>query len=265
MSNFKIFSFWQTPSYINSIPPYVLLGLASAKICFKERFILLDDKTVCEYLGDLYKNKDWAFREESDPNRKELMSIVAKSDFLRMAIVNHLGGIWLDADTIVLRDFSNTNLINSESQDLAWYSEQFFGSLPSNDLLKRACDNMISSQYQTWGNPGGIKDIIKEFPDKIKKIPFDLIRLGDFQYNYQNREIMLSNDIDPEIALSNKKQSIIVLYNTPFSQTEYGKMSCAEFLSQDILLSKIFLAINNNKNLWIETAQEIEEKLMKRV
>lgn len=259
MQDIKVYSYWKSPSYKKDIPPYVLLGLASAKIVLGDKFILLNDKKAKDYLGEDYDEKEWKFANEVDPMKKELRGIVAKSDYIRMAIVNKLGGVWIDADTIVLKDFTNYfSSLNLNQNDLLWYCEAFFMSLEDNFLLKTACSNMMNAEIQKWGNPGGLKDLIKENMGYIKKIPFDMIKLGDFNYSYANREIMLSKEVTTCSALSNQQQHIIVLYNTPFSETEYGKMTCSDFLDQDILLSKIFLKINPDKGLWLNTVRDIQ-------
>ncbi|MBF0752447.1 MULTISPECIES: capsular polysaccharide synthesis protein [unclassified Pasteurella] len=259
MSNLKTYSFWQSPSYSENIPPYILLGLASARILLGERFEVLNLNTIKQYLDlSLFKDKIWQFRNESDERKKELMSIIAKSDYIRMALIEKVGGVWIDADTIIIGDYTEHLDSITENSKLIWYTEQFFSADKNNLLLQKASNNMLEADYQTWGNPGLIKNLISDNPEEIKKIPYDLIDPKYVEkYQYASRDIMLSDKIDPKEFLLNNKQCILILYNTPFSQTHWAKMTCEEFLEQNILLSKIFLHINPSKELWIEKVQDI--------
>lgn len=109
----KIFTYWESlPS--NGIPPYVTLGIARMKSVFKDNFVLLTKHNVKNILSKDVESKKWCFLGSSD-NRligKSVESIVAKSDFIKMQYIHDHGGIWLDSDTLVIKNFL-TDLIPS--------------------------------------------------------------------------------------------------------------------------------------------------------
>lgn len=262
----KNFSYWQSPSYISSPPPYILLGLASAKFVLGDNFQLLTSSSVIDIIGENHESKLWKFSGEIDTKKQELMSIVAKSDYIRMAVMEKVGGMWIDADTIFLKDYADffEKLLPSNN-NLAWHSEQFFGAASENQIIKEACSNMLASDVQKWGNPGDLKNLITSRSEIVTNIPYSLVTPGFVpEYTYNTRDIMLDSNISADEFLLNSKQHILKLYNTPFSGTVYGNMSVSDFLNQDILLTKIFLKINPNKNEWIDMADGILLELLKK-
>jgi hypothetical protein len=52
----------------------------------------LDEQTICEFLPEIKKDLDG-------------LLIAQKTDYYRIALLNKYGGIWIDADTVVMRDF----------------------------------------------------------------------------------------------------------------------------------------------------------------
>jgi hypothetical protein len=90
-----IFTYWENKNGRDE--PYVHI-----KLCFdtmqkhlgnnpKYNFVILNDKTIQNYLPDCRKDLD-------------TLLIAQKVDYYRVALLKKYGGIWLDADTIIMRD-----------------------------------------------------------------------------------------------------------------------------------------------------------------
>ena len=254
----KIYTYWETASFRKSPPPYIILGLASMKRVFGGDFVLVTPSNVSGLVEDPPEPKEWTFGNNRDLKKFEVRGIVAKSDYLRMKLVYEHGGYWLDADTLALRDFRP--LLNAQldgSGKLLWHTEQFFGALPHNEILRTASANMLEREHQVWGNPGDLKKLVVDRADNVLKISFDLVKTGSNpEYGYETQGVMLRRDVKPRDFLTNDGQYVLKLYNTPLSDTGYGELTVDEFLESDILLAKIFLSIEP-KSYWIEQATAI--------
>lgn len=90
-----IFTYWENKN--GRTKPYSHINL-----CFetmkkhlgnnpKYNFIILNEKTIKDYLPNLRNDMD-------------SLLIAQKVDYYRVALLNKYGGIWLDADTIIMRD-----------------------------------------------------------------------------------------------------------------------------------------------------------------
>ena len=79
----------------NTMPVYLDLCIDTIKYhCVKDfRIILLNEKTVYDYLPNLRK----------DLNK---LLIAQKSDYIRIKLLYEYGGVWLDTDTIVMRNLA---------------------------------------------------------------------------------------------------------------------------------------------------------------
>jgi hypothetical protein len=91
-----IFTYWENKN--GRTEPYTHI-----KLCFetmqkylgnnpKYNFIILNEKTIRNYLSDCRSDMD-------------SLLIAQKVDYYRVALLKKYGGVWLDADTIVMRDF----------------------------------------------------------------------------------------------------------------------------------------------------------------
>ena len=88
----KIFTFWEPK---NNIPGIIRLCINTwKKFLPSYKIIILDFKKAENYLGKSL------FEEIICKN----LSLMVQSDAIRVAILNKYGGIWLDADTIILND-----------------------------------------------------------------------------------------------------------------------------------------------------------------
>lgn len=86
-----IWQYWENKPGIKKPPSYINLCFKTVKKHCKNNFdiIILDEKTVYNYLPDLRSDLDQ-------------LLIPQKTDYIRIKLLYTYGGIWLDADTIVM-------------------------------------------------------------------------------------------------------------------------------------------------------------------
>lgn len=251
-------SFWQNPPG-RRMPPYVALALVSMQRALGTDFVLLRETDVTAALGRDVNDKDWRFGDLEFAGNPDALSIVAKSDFIRMAYVYRHGGYWFDADTIALADPRPQLMAGRPGDRLHWYSEALFGARPGNALLAAAIETCRSADRQAWGNPGGIRDVIDLDPAKITPIPYTLLDPGYRPvYRFTTCAVMLDTEIPVERFLANGNAVLLKLYNTYFSRTPIGAMSVPEFLSSATLLARIFLHIDPDVEQWVTDCQALE-------
>lgn len=94
--NFKkpiLWSYWELKAGNVAPPPYINLCFRTFKYKCSKLFDvkILNEKTVHHYIPNLRK----------DLNQ---LNLAAKSDYIRIALLFYYGGVWLDADTIVVTD-----------------------------------------------------------------------------------------------------------------------------------------------------------------
>lgn len=257
----RFVSFWQNPP-ARRMPPYVALALVSMRRILGDDFILLSDTDVEEVLGRDVSGKEWRFGNLEFAGCPDALSIVAKSDFIRMAYVYRHGGYWLDADTIALGDPRPRLAADSPADRLHWNSEALFGASPGNSLLAMAIERCQAADRQVWGNPGGIRDVIDTAPSRIKPVAYDLLDPGYRPaYRFATCEILLDTNIPVEKFLSNSSVTLLKLYNTYLSRTPIGNMSVPEFLGSGTLLARIFLNIDHDTESWISSCRTLEQSL----
>ena len=260
----RFVSFWQNPQS-RRMPPYVALALVSMQRILGADFVLLGNKDLDAALGRDLGDKDWRFNDLEFSGCAAALSIVAKSDFMRMAYVHRHGGYWFDADTVALADPRPHLAADQCGERLHWYSEALFGATPGNPLLATAIARCHRADRQVWGNPGGIRDIINVGPSQITPIPYTLLDPG-FRpaYRFTTCDVMLDTVVPVETFLSNSSVALLKLYNTYFSRAPIGNMSVPEFLSSGTLLARIFLHIDPDADQWIARCHALEQSLEER-
>jgi len=141
----KVVTYWESAPGLK-VPTYIPLCIASMKIAFGDSFLLLTNRNIEHYLGLLDLKKVWKFEGFDNQLISPVASIVAKSDWLRMAYIHLYGGFWLDADTLALENFLTSLEISKADSRLFWHSEQFFGANKGNFLLSSAQDNLLQDK-----------------------------------------------------------------------------------------------------------------------
>ncbi|WP_193127969.1 capsular polysaccharide synthesis protein [Gulosibacter sediminis] len=248
----NIYTYWENIATKFAPPPYVLLSLVSMQRSLGGSFVFIGPKNASDYVDDETIEKNWRFTSIGSGERAEIRKIVAKSDYLRMKLVSDLGGYWLDADTVVLKDFRNNLTPLLPSGNLLWHCEAFFGATPGNSILNQAAGNMMTQDVQTWGNPGNLKGLIADNGSLVRSIDYGLVSPGySPEYSFKTQEVVLRKDIPAEDFLLNDRQCILKLYNTALNDTGYADLGVEEFLDSEILLAKVFLSLES-RQYWVD-------------
>ena len=209
------------------------------------------------------------------------MSLPIQVDAIRVALLKKFGGIWMDADTIILNgkflnEFKDFELImfgdqKTKTQNIGFifsanYSyviNEWFKQIINNIrlykeiMVKIERNNTFKNYWKSvtsWnflGN-GILDDILKNVTDKqflrldrnkINALPEINFFKDPKMDSIQKYQQLYFQKRDPQIILNNSK-SIIMLHNS-WTPSKYKTMSETKFLKQDILLSKLLFKILN--------------------
>lgn len=256
----KFVSFWQNPPG-RVTPPYVALALVSLQRVLKGDFVLLGAADM-ERASWVPARKDWRFGKLDFLGHPDALSIVARSDFIRMAYVYHHGGYWLDADTIALDDPRPMLAAANSGSKLHWLNEALFGARAGNPLLTAAIDRCLANEEQVWGNPGHIRELIDAYPDQVLPVSRDLVDPRYCpEYRFTTCDVMLETALPVHNFLVSPEVKLLKLYNTYFSRSFIGQMSVADFLCSGTLLARIFLHIDPDANRWIAECRRLESAI----
>lgn len=241
------------------MPPYVALSIATMQRWMGERFELLTPDSIAS-LDPVAMHKRWEFEALPFSHAPIHLAIVAKSDYVRLAWIARHGGIWLDADMIVTGPLDDLLRTAWQSDRLHWSSEAFFAAAPCCGILQEAAEAALAAQLQAWGNPGGVRDLIKARPDKVKMLDRRLLDPGSEPfYCFKTCETMLSTVRPVEDFLTNPDMRVLTLYNTYFSRSALN-ISVESFLDSHTLLARVFLAMDPDRSFWLEAASEVMSK-----
>lgn len=85
--------YWELKQGVDKAPPYIDLCIKTIKRNGSKYFnvVILNDKTVKQYLPDL----------RNDINQ---LPLALKADYIRVNLLEKYGGLWMDADVIVVND-----------------------------------------------------------------------------------------------------------------------------------------------------------------
>lgn len=256
----KFVTYWETPQGAQ-MPPYVALALVSMQRALGDAFVLLGPQDIAGTLGIDLDCRGWQFGDLEFKGAPAALSIVAKSDFIRMAFVQRHGGFWLDADTIALADPRPALAPAPLDARLYWYNEALFGARAGNPLLTRAVQQSWDTERHVWGNPGGIRHLVAALPEAVAPIDSSLLDPGwRPAYRFTTCEVMYDRALPVDAFLTNPSAKLLKLYNTYFSRSPIGSMTVPEFLESDTLLARIFLHLDPDRQGWIARCAELEQE-----
>ena len=212
------------------------------------------------------------------------MKLSIQADAIRVALLKKFGGIWMDADTILLnREF----LIELKDFDLIMFGDQkkeiqhigFIYAKKDTSLINDWFEGIINNINSTerilimksnnrdieWKNTlkkvnswyflgNGIIDPILKNASKKNFLRLDKFKMNVFpeinffQNNLSDYTLMYQKFYfrkgEPKEIIS-KSKGIILLHNS-WTPKKYKKMTEAKFLKQNILLSKLLFEILHN-------------------
>lgn len=251
----KVYTYWECAPG-RAMPPYVALCIAAMHRSMGARFQLLTPNSVAS-LGPAVARKCWEFEPLPFAHASTHLAIVAKTDYVRLAWIARYGGMWLDADMIVTGPLDDLLSSVKGSNLLHWSSEAFFAAAPGCAILREAAEAALAARLQVWGNPGGVKDLIKARPYVVRMLDRRLLDPGsEPPYRFQTCEMMLSTVRPVENFLTNPEMRVLPLYNTYFSRSALNT-SVEAFLDSHTLLSRIFLKMDPDRSFWVDAAAEV--------
>lgn len=254
-------TYWETAPG-RAMPAYVALSLASVQRVLGDQLLLLTPRNTPDYIGQAYLEKDWQFSGLEFDGCPAITSIVAKSDFIRMAYVYEHGGIWMDADSIMFGDLRPSMFPEVFDDRLHWFSEALFGAAPGHPLLGTAMAACLDQQDQNWANPGEIRNKIAEAPEAVTAIPQQAVDPGYRPlYNFNTCRVMFDRLVQVEDFLVNPGIKLLKLYNMYFGRLPIAQLSVAELLDSGTLLARIFLHIDPDPRYWVESARALRHTL----
>ena len=181
-----IWSYWELKPGDISPPAYI-------NLCFKTFYYncatkfdvkILNEKTVYDYIPEL----------RNDLNH---LNIAAKSDYIRIALLYFYGGIWLDADTIVMTDLKQI----TDKLDQAWDFVGFgcTGNKCMYDGYPRPSNGAMASQKGSILMKNTLLELDKKLDEYYSQDTTIREKLGYFDLG----KIILWKEIDNLIKLQN--------------------------------------------------------------
>lgn len=264
MQNYKIFSFWEPK---DKVPPYIQLCMETwNKFLPDYEIVLLDYETLPKYL-DI---------KELQLDKLKYFSLPKQSDVIRMHLLNKYGGIWFDADSIIMSEnfknlvgkslsssdfvaietptkyhpytgiiFANkNNYVCTEYIKEAQKRVSKFGKNKNKLIITKIFNNKLYKAYKNWdflGN-GIIDSIINNKPQEIY-LPLQNSELNAFP------ETIYFNTLDRRkayeefyfnntISFNFENCAIIQLHNS-WTPEKYLFMNKDDFLNCNNTLSKL--------------------------
>lgn len=225
-----IYTFWE-----GKMPSYIML-------CLKTWDIQHIDYTVVNY-ENLHKFTDLDV-EKLKSNRRFALYHIA--DIVRAHILRDNGGIWLDADTILLSNHMPASNMLGIPQNRGG-SIAFLQTEPHTDMYERwstyqdaiiaslECDttwdmvgNAFVDDYTKQHSEITIEDINKYWPE-IAMIPYNIPRKDKYQQFYFDRQYVLS---------CIEHDSMLMLHNS-WTPEWYKQLSVNDVLSNNCTMSNI--------------------------
>ncbi len=224
-TNYNIYLYWENKGS-NKRPKYLDLCLETIKK-YNNNVIVVTPENIYKYIPEDKVNKRiWLVDK-----------IPQRADYFRYHILHYNGGMWLDFDTICLKNL-NYLFKYLDEYDMFIHSEQFFGCKPGlfSDMLNELNDKLNKNELLkfNWTELG--ITTFKKYLDKINYIDIDLNLIVP-KINYSsisNPFIIFDTNIKPEDFIKDE-QLILKLYNSLYNSKQIDELNN----NQNILFNKI--------------------------
>ena len=258
--------YWELVNGAKQPPEYISLCMDIMKKNASSNFniIFLNEKTVFNYLPDLRKDINDLY-------------IALKTDYIRVSLLKKYGGLWVDADTIIMTDLREiaeklnlgidyigvgcTGAICKDQEGYGKPSNGIMGSVINGRLISR-CLNKLNNKLDDYYNLP-IKSrknfdyfdlgklIIWDEYKKLKKedktyqiyhVPSYADGTRDIKGRWVAMNLIFTNKIKYKDI---KKLSFVMLVNSSFCgpNTRYNwfcKLNCNEILTGNYFISELF-------------------------
>lgn len=272
-SNYNyIFTFWEPH---DSLPGYLTLCIKTWKkyLANNYKIIILDYSNIRHYLG--YKIVKQILCLD--------MTLPIQSDAIRVAILQKYGGIWMDADILIVNSKFITMLNGSDLVMFGTSKNQtqhigFIYASNKSTILKAWLDRIINNvriykyklvlnylfpikyfkksfeELNEWSYLGN--GIIDSLVNNASEKDFKRIEKED-AYSLPEQQLLNKDSIisyinfyftnNYSLEFLDKCKGVILLHNS-WTPKKYKDMSAKEFLKQDILLARLFFRLLNENN-----------------
>lgn len=240
MKNIPVWVYWEG----NNIPPFIKLSMKTIEknIGYGFSLNILNENTVKEYIPYLNTDKINGIRHKiKDDDPKHIIPM--KADYIRSRLLLTYGGVWVDADTIVVKPFSSLiPLLEKHSyvgrkQESGFVSVGFMACKPGCSLMDHFCsrqDDLLEISNVLPGSGLGsrlLTPIVKNWNQKSVY----LLDREVAPISFKNRRIYFHTDlyrIHPSVIM-------FMLYNKGFPDW-FRTMKKDDILEGPWIISQIF-------------------------
>ncbi len=206
----------------------------------------LSDRTK-DIQVDIRGRADRALRKFGKPSRK---NVAVKCDVIRASLLQRYGGIYIDADTVLLDDlayyfelFDQYEMICTKrsSHGKRHNSVGFYGARANtgviNQYVERQRAILQNSRELHYNELGAslITEIIRENQASVYNIPEKEIQPIPFE---EARSRFTDTGLKPDEIVANN-QRVFMLFNGPF-ENELKNLDIEAIYKSDMLVSKVF-------------------------
>ncbi len=260
----NIWVYWENINR-STYPTHIKLCLdIMKKYLGKYNLVILDNNSIKKYLPEL--------RQDFDN-----LKVAQKVDYYRIELLYKYGGIWIDADIIVMKDLAPIFEKLDEGYDYVGFgctggtcsngkfrpSNWVLGARPNSILMKAVLDKLnvkldsrnkeLEQNDDTYHDYG--KVVIWEALEDLKKLGYDYYHFTSEYDGTRDKNLYWIHtpeffSKEPIEFLDESKIMFVVLYNSELSGETNWVKDCDEtkLLNSDINLSKIYkkaLQLNN--------------------
>lgn len=258
---YYVWSYWENRPNKN-IPPYINLCLKIIKSnCHRFNVVILNEKTLTKYLPNIRKDIN-------------ILPLALKSDYIRMALLYEYGGVWIDADTIVM-SINKIELLLNENWDFIGFgctgnvcnygypypSNQLMASQPKGILVKNCLQKL--NYLMDYGIKEDSVFSYFDFGKNILWSEIEKLRKNGYKYYHFRSHVDGSRDVNKkwvtpnlifkdEIEYVSSDLMVVFLANSYYcgSNKKYNwfcNKNENDILSNDTMISKMFKKALNNK------------------
>lgn len=240
----KVWTYWHD---LNDVPPFIHLCFMTMKKHLKDPNFdlrILDKKSLLTILPDLREDL-WDLKNEKDLSNN-VLHIAAQSDYFRTLLLKRFGGVWIDADTIVIKSFDYIQYVYTMGYDFAARLNES-GYISVSFMFSQAYGEVVGSLLNLQDLMLNAKKIIPSGSSFASRpltglcldcgLPFKQIQ-SEMICPIVFKEWSKYFDTTIEIPLSAGTMSFC-LYNRAFPKF-FREMPEEKILGRDWLISKIF-------------------------
>lgn len=246
----KLWLYWenypgeQIPAYLEMCYEVILAKCASCEV------ILVTPDTLGQYLPHIPFDLDAIRLQDRMKN-----SIALKADYIRVALLQRFGGIWLDIDCIVLKDLGPIVQRTLEQHDFFGMQKtttsgivtvNFMASRPKGVVISEylkvmsglICKKLSNGESFNWADLGS--DTLTPIVKKYRDICYLECEKNIHPVHWNQSDLIWSSESHTELGDFIDDDTIVfMLYNAMLS-TEQKSLTRSQILTSGSLLGQLF-------------------------